>query len=58
MKKVCLVTGAKKGIGFAISQKLENVGYQVVVIDQENIISKNANIVSLKADITKEKRYV
>ena len=55
MKKVCLVTGAKKGIGFAISQKLEDVGYQVVVIDQENIMSKNANIVSLKADITKEK---
>jgi len=54
MNKVCLVTGAKKGIGLAVGQKLVKSGYQVVVLDQETIISNN-KIVALKADITKEK---
>ena len=54
MEKVCLVTGAKKGIGLAVSQKLASEGYQVVVLDQETITS-NDKIVALKADITKEK---
>ena len=34
MNKVCLVTGAKKGIDFAVRQKLASAGYQVVVLDQ------------------------
>ncbi len=54
MNKVCLVTGAKKGIGLAVSQKLASEGYQVVVLDQETITSSD-KIVALKADITKEK---
>lgn len=54
MKKVCLVTGAKKGIGLSVSQKLASEGYQVVVLDQETITS-NDKITALKADITKEK---
>ena len=54
MKKVCLVTGAKKGIGLAVSQKLASEDYQVVVLDQETITS-NDKITALKADITKEK---
>ena len=54
MNKVCLVTGAKKGIGLAVSQKLAKEGYQVVMLDQETITS-NDKIVALKADITKEK---
>ena len=54
MKKICLVTGAKKGIGLAVSQKLVNSGYQVVMLDQDEIISNN-NITTIKADITKEK---
>lgn len=55
MKKVCLVTGAKKGIGLAVSQKLANSGYEVVVIDREEIKSNNAKFSSIKADITNEK---
>ena len=54
MSKICLVTGAKKGIGLAVSQKLAKEGYQVVMLDQETITS-NDKIVALKADITKEK---
>ena len=41
MNKVCLVTGAKKGIGLAVSQKLASEGYQVVMLDQETIIVIN-----------------
>ena len=55
MNKVCLVTGAKKGIGLAVSQKLVSVGYQVVMLDQETITSNNDKAVAVKADITKEK---
>ena len=55
MNKVCLVTGAKKGIGLAVSQKLVSVGYQVVMLDQETITSNNEKVVAVKADITKEK---
>ena len=33
MKKVCLVTGAKKGIGLAVSKKLASEVYEVVVLD-------------------------
>lgn len=54
MKKICLVTGAKKGIGLAISQKLANADYQVVALDKE-IITSNNKIEIIKADITKEK---
>ena len=55
MNKVCLVTGAKKGIGLAVSQKLASEEYQVVVLDQETITSNNDKVVAVKADITKEK---
>ena len=55
MEKVCLVTGAKKGIGLAVSQKLAKEGYQVVMLDQETITSNNDKVVAVKADITKEK---
>lgn len=54
MKKICLVTGAKQGIGLAVSHKLASAGYQVIAIDKEVITSTNDDIVSLKADITKE----
>ena len=55
MNKVCLVTGAKKGIGLAVSQKLASEGYQVVMLDQETITSNNDKVMAVKADITKEK---
>ena len=55
MEKICLVTGAKKGIGLAVSQKLASEGYQVVMLDQETITSNNDKVVAVKADITKEK---
>lgn len=53
MKKVCLVTGAKKGIGLAVSQKLLECGYDVIVADIEDI--NNDKVLSFKADISKEK---
>ena len=40
MEKVCLVTGAKKGIGYAVSQKLLNEGYKVIMTRE----SHNVNI--------------
>lgn len=53
MKKVCLVTGAKKGIGLAVSQKLVECGYEVIMADIEDI--NNDKVLSFKADISKEK---
>lgn len=55
MKKVCLVTGAKKGIGLAISQKLLDDGYNVIMADCEDISFKHNNVSVFKADISKEK---
>lgn len=52
MKKVCLVTGAKKGIGLAVSQKLVECGYEVIMADIEDI--NNDKVLSFKADISKE----
>lgn len=54
MDKICLVTGAKRGIGFAVSQKLASFGYHVVVIDQEEIKINSDKVISIKADITNE----
>lgn len=53
MKKICLVTGAKKGIGLAVSQKLVECGYEVIMADIEDI--NNDKVSSFKADISKEK---
>ena len=53
MKKVCLVTGAKKGIGFAISKKLTECGYEVIMADIEDI--NDDKVSSFKVDISKEK---
>ena len=62
MKKVCLVTGAKKGIGLAASKKLLNSGCTVVIADCEKIskdyiekeIGAIDNLSVFNADITKE----
>ena len=62
MKKVCLVTGAKKGIGLAVSKQLLNSGYTVVMADCEKIskdyiekeIGAIDNLSVFNADITKE----
>lgn len=53
MRKVCLVTGAKKGIGLAVSQKLLECGYEVIMADIEDI--NNDKVSSFKANISKEK---
>ena len=61
-KRVALVTGAKKGIGLAVSKKLLNNGYTVVMADCEEIskdyiekeIGTKDNLVVFNADITKE----
>lgn len=55
MEKVCLVTGAKKGIGYAVSQKLLENGYKVVMADCEEFKESNPNALVVKVDITKEK---
>ena len=55
MEKVCLVTGAKKGIGYAVSQKLLENGYKVIMADCEEFKANNPNALAVKADITKEK---
>ena len=58
MDKVCLVTGAKKGIGYAVSQKLLNEGYKVIMTDCEDIKENNSNVSIFKADVSKEKDLV
>ena len=57
MNRVCLVTGAKKGIGFAITEKLLEYGYKVIMADCEAIteVKSDSNLSVVKADITKEK---
>ena len=54
MEKVCLVTGAKKGIGFAVAAKLAGCGYDVVMADKETITETQDNAAVFQADITKE----
>ena len=55
MEKVCLVTGAKKGIGLAVSRKLLNAGYNVIMADCEDITFENDKVSVFTGDITKEK---
>ena len=55
MEKICLVTGAKKGIGFSIASNLANCGYKVIMVDRETITELKDNTSFFKADITKER---
>ena len=55
MEKICLVTGAKKGIGLAVSRKLLNAGYNVIMADCEDITFENDKVSVFTGDITKEK---
>ena len=55
MEKICLVTGAKKGIGFSIASNLANSGYKVIMVDRETITELKDNTSFFKADITKER---
>ncbi len=62
MKKVCLVTGAKKGIGFAVAkQLLDNGNYYVIMVDNDHLtkefvgtIKDKSRLSVMTADITKE----
>ena len=55
MKKICLVTGAKKGIGFAITEKLLEYDYKVIMADCEAIteVKGDSNLSVVKSYITK-----
>lgn len=65
-KRVALVTGAKKGIGHAVSKKLLNNGYTVVMADCEEILKDYIekeigainNLAVFNADITKEQEVM
>ena len=48
-KKIALVTGANRGMGFATSEKLATLGFQVVMV------ARNKNDISLKAKELKNK---
>ena len=54
MKKICLITGAKKGIGLAIAEKLLTSGHQVIMVDIEKISPINKNASFFQADISNE----
>ncbi|MFQ6772992.1 MAG: SDR family NAD(P)-dependent oxidoreductase [Clostridia bacterium] len=61
MNKVCLVTGAKKGIGLAVAQKLLDMGYHIIMTDCDTItkelvdkINNNSKLATFTADISKE----
>ena len=62
MKKVCLVTGAKKGIGVTVAkQLLDNGNYYVIMVDNDPLtkefvgtIKDKSRLSVMTADITKE----
>ena len=54
MKKICLVTGAKKGIGLAIAEKLLTLGHQVIMVDIEKTSPNHKNASFFQADISNE----
>jgi short-subunit dehydrogenase len=52
-EKTILVTGAAKGIGKAISQKLISEGAHLILVDIEKIDLQGSNIYIYQADLTK-----
>ena len=59
MKKTAIVTGASRGIGFAIAEKLYQCGFQIAIMDRnsqedyEENIAKLGNCLYIEGDITK-----
>lgn len=51
--QLALVTGAAQGIGFAISQRLLEVGYQVAMLDKEPSVIDAAKLLAKKGDAAK-----
>ena len=57
MKKVALVTGASRGIGYTLSNMLCNMGYIVIGTFNNTLINRD-NIDYIKCDISKEEDIV
>lgn len=54
MKKIALVTGAGKGIGKAIAQRLLADGFLVIANTRKTPVEETENLIEYRADITKE----
>ena len=59
--KVCLITGATQGIGFAIASALADEGVKIVIVSRKNnpesirtLESINPDIIHFKSDVSKE----
>ena len=51
--KLALVTGAAQGIGFAISQRLIDIGYSVAMLDKDSSVIESAKSLAKKNDAAK-----
>lgn len=51
--KLALVTGAAQGIGFAISERLVDIGYSVAMLDQNPSVIESAKLLATKNNTAK-----
>ena len=51
--KLALVTGAAQGIGFAISERLVDIGYSVAMLDHHPSVIESAKLLATKNNTAK-----